>query len=117
MSVHPTILTDLPSDCRILSEEVFGPILSMFTYHDIEEVYQALQKQPKPLALYTFTQDEKFAEDVLANTSSGGASVNGCLQHFSSTGFHLAGWVTVVWDATTASMVSRSCPMSGLCSI
>jgi aldehyde dehydrogenase (NAD+) len=81
LSVHPTILTDVPADARIMSEEVFGPILSVFTYREIEEVYEALHQQPKPLALYIFTGSDAFVEDVLANTTSGGVMVNNCIMH------------------------------------
>lgn len=82
LAVHPTILTDIPSDCVILSQETFAPILSIFTYTDIEEVYQTLQKQPKPLALYIFSQDESFVEDIIDNTASGGVSVNQCYAQY-----------------------------------
>jgi aldehyde dehydrogenase (NAD+) len=81
LSVHPTILTDVPADARILSEEVFGPVLSIFTYSDVQEVYEALHQQPKPLALYIFTGNDAFVEDVLANTTSGGVMVNNCIMH------------------------------------
>jgi len=81
LSVHPTILTDVPADARIMSEEVFGPILSIFTYKDIDEVYEALHRQPKPLALYIFTDDDTFVDEVLANTTSGGVMVNNCIMH------------------------------------
>ena len=81
LSVHPTILTDVPGDARILSEEVFGPILSVFTYKDVSEVYTALHKQPKPLALYVFSGDDDFIGDVLANTTSGGVTINHCMMH------------------------------------
>lgn len=81
LSVHPTILTGVPNEARISSEEVFGPILSVFTYQEVSEVYEALHQQPKPLALYVFSDDDAFVEDVLANTSSGGVTVNGCIMH------------------------------------
>ena len=81
LSVHPTILTNVSSDANIQSEEVFGPILSIFTYKEVSEVYQALHSEPKPLALYVFTENDDFVEDVLANTSSGGVTINGCIMH------------------------------------
>jgi len=81
LGVHPTILTDVPRDAKILQEENFGPILSVFTYSDIQEVYDELQSQPKPLALYIFSQDDGFVDDVLANTASGGVTVNHCMMH------------------------------------
>ncbi len=81
LSVHPTIFTNVPDDAAILGEETFGPILSVFPYKDVEEVYAALHKQPKPLALYVFSTDEAFIDDVLANSTSGGVTVNSCLMH------------------------------------
>lgn len=80
-TVHPTILCNVPGNANILSEEVFGPILSVFTYKDVSEVYQALSKQPKPLALYVFSTNDEFVDDVLANTASGGVTVNSCIMH------------------------------------
>lgn len=81
-SIHPTIFTNVPDDAKILGEEVFGPILSVFTYKDIDEVYRSLHKQEKPLALYVFSENDDFIEDVLSNTSSGGVTVNHCVMHY-----------------------------------
>lgn len=82
LGVHPTILTNVPLDAKIQQEEIFGPILSVFTYTDISEVYQQLHEQPKPLAMYIFSNNDEFVEDVLANSSSGGVTVNNCLMHY-----------------------------------
>ena len=81
LGVHPTILTNVPEDALILQEESFGPILSIFTYRDIESVYERLHKEPKPLALYIFSKSDAFVTDVLANTTSGGVTVNNCVMH------------------------------------
>ncbi|ARN73094.1 aldehyde dehydrogenase family protein [Oceanicoccus sagamiensis] len=81
-AVHPTLLTDVPADAKILAEEVFGPILSVFTYNDIDEVITTLQQQPKPLAMYLFTESNEFVELMLQNTSSGGVTVNDCAIHY-----------------------------------
>ena len=75
------MLLDLPGDANILQEETFGPILSVYTYKTLDEVYATLQQQPKPLALYVFTQDESMVEEAMRNTSSGGVTVNDCMMH------------------------------------
>ena len=80
-SIHPTIMTDVPADANIMSEETFGPILNIFTYKEVDEAISAIQKDSKPLALYIFTQNDEFVETVLSQTSSGGVTVNGCLLH------------------------------------
>lgn len=81
LAVHPTILCDVPNDAVIQHEEVFGPILTIATYRDIKDVYGQIQNQPKPLALYIFSNNDAFIEDVLAHTSSGGVTVNNCIMH------------------------------------
>lgn len=80
-AVHPTLLTDIPANAQILEEEVFGPILCVNTYKSIDDVIMTIRKQPKPLALYVFSENEDFVEDVLRRTSSGGVTVNDCLMH------------------------------------
>lgn len=80
-AVHPTVLVDVPGNARISDEEVFGPILCVYTYQDVEEVFAVLHRRPKPLALYVFSTDEDFVDKVLRNTSSGGVTVNDCLMH------------------------------------
>jgi aldehyde dehydrogenase (NAD+) len=80
--VHPTLLTNVPANARIMSEEVFGPILSIFTYREIDEVITTLQQQPKPLAMYLFSENKEFVELILQSTSSGGVTVNDCAIHY-----------------------------------
>ena len=66
---------------RIMQEEIFGPALVLLPYDDINEVITDINSREKPLALYYFGEDQAELESVLANTSSGGVSVNDCLMH------------------------------------
>ena len=50
-------------------------------YRAMVDMYATLHEQPKPLALYVFSQSDDFIEDVLANTTSGGVTVNSCIMH------------------------------------
>lgn len=79
--VYPTILTGVPAEAKIMEEETFGPVLNVFTYKEIDEVVLTIQSQPKPLALYLFTKNQKFIDNILMRTSSGGVTVNNCLMH------------------------------------
>lgn len=81
LSIHPTIMKNVPANAKIMAEETFGPILNVFTYKDVSEAISSIQKQSKPLALYIFTKDDDFIDTVLNNTSSGGVTVNNCLLH------------------------------------
>jgi coniferyl-aldehyde dehydrogenase len=66
---------------RIMQEEIFGPALVLLPYDDINEVITDINSREKPLALYYFGDNQAELEKVLANTSSGGVSVNDCLMH------------------------------------
>ncbi len=81
LSIHPTIMTEVPADATIMGEETFGPILNVFTYKDVDEAFTSIQQQPKPLALYVFTTNDEFVEEAISKTSSGGVTVNNCLLH------------------------------------
>lgn len=91
MSIHPTIMTDVPENATIMGEETFGPILNVFTYNNVDEAFTSIQTQSKPLALYIFTTDDDFVETVLSKTSSGGVTVNNCLLHVAVTALPFGG--------------------------
>ena len=82
LTIHPTILTDVPPEARIMREEIFGPILPITTFGTVEEVCSAVQGGAKPLALYIFSNDPRFIGEVLEGTSSGGVTVNGWAMHW-----------------------------------
>ena len=72
----PTILTDVPWSSPVMTEEIFGPILPVLEFPDIDGVMAQLRERPKPLALYLFTRDRALQERVLAETQSGGVCIN-----------------------------------------
>lgn len=74
--IAPTVLDNVEQSAPIMQEEIFGPILPVLTYESIEEAISFVNKRPKPLALYIFSQDKSLQENVLANTSSGGVCIN-----------------------------------------
>lgn len=82
LTIHPTVLTGVPPDATIMSEEVFGPILTVMSYRDPAEIAAFVRQGGKPLALYVFSKDKDFVERILLQTSSGGVSVNGWAAHW-----------------------------------
>jgi aldehyde dehydrogenase (NAD+) len=80
--IAPTLLDNVPADARIMQEEIFGPLLPIQSYTDLNAVIAEINTQPKPLALYIFSRDADAVDKVLGNTSSGGACVNHCMLHF-----------------------------------
>ena len=70
-----------PRDCRLGREEVFGPILILYPYEDIQEAIEWINAGERPLALYYFGKDKAEERRVLDNTVSGGVTINNVAQH------------------------------------
>ena len=75
---HPTILTQVSLTSRIMEEEIFGPILPIISFRNIDEAISIVNARPKPLALYIFSGERKIQKRVLRETSAGGACINDC---------------------------------------
>ncbi|HEV2635353.1 MAG TPA: aldehyde dehydrogenase family protein [Actinocrinis sp.] len=73
-----TLVVDPPADLRIMREEIFGPILPVVGYDDLDEALAGINDGERPLGLYVFSPDPQVAQHVLDHTSSGGACVNVC---------------------------------------
>lgn len=78
----PTLLTDVQSGSKILEEEIFGPLMPIFTFTDVETVIDDINSRPKPLALYVYAKDNAAIEQVISNTSAGGTCINAAMLHF-----------------------------------
>ena len=81
-TVHPTMLTGVTPQMKILQEEIFAPLLPVMTYDSLDEVIGYIEARDKPLALYIYSQDEANIDRILARTSSGGVTVNGVFSHY-----------------------------------
>ena len=80
--IQPTILTDVDVDCDVMKYEIFGPILPVLEFTDIDEVLRFVRSRPKPLAFYYFGNNKTTQEYVLKHSTSGGATLNDTLMHF-----------------------------------
>jgi aldehyde dehydrogenase (NAD+) len=80
--VQPTLLDQLPGDCRMMDEEIFGPLLPIVSFQSMDEVIDKVNAGPKPLALYIYSQTPAHVDKVLTQTASGGACVNHALLQF-----------------------------------
>ena len=80
--VQPTLLDQAPADARVMREEIFGPLLPVIGFESIDEVIAAINADPKPLALYIYSRNRAHIDQVLGQTTSGGACVNHSLIQF-----------------------------------
>lgn len=78
----PMVLTQIASSAKLMSEEIFGPIVPIITYKTIEEVIENINSRPKALALYVYSNDRKTTRTILARTTSGAACINDSGIHF-----------------------------------
>ncbi|MEO1083966.1 MAG: aldehyde dehydrogenase family protein, partial [Acidobacteriota bacterium] len=79
---EPTVLVDVDADSPIMQEEIFGPILPVLPYDDVEAAIAAVRSRPKPLALYVMSRRSETVDRILASTSAGGSCVNEVAVHF-----------------------------------
>ena len=77
----PTILTNVTDDMDVMQREIFGPILPIKSYQDLDEAIAYINGHERPLALYLFTNERGIQDAVLAATMSGGVSINDCAMH------------------------------------
>ena len=82
--VSPTILTNVKLDGRLMTEEIFGPLLPIIPVDDIDAAIAFVRSRPHPLALYVFAEDDRVIDRVVDETSAGGVTVNGTLLHLTN---------------------------------
>ncbi|MGN0977660.1 MAG: aldehyde dehydrogenase [Faecousia sp.] len=84
LTIEPTVLTDVTWDAPIMQEEIFGPVLPILTYDDLDDAIAKIQSRPKPLALYLFSENKAVWKRFEQTVSFGGGCINDCMVHLSS---------------------------------
>ena len=80
--IAPTLIEGMAPDSAIMEEEIFGPLLPVITFSNIDEVIDVVNSKPKPLALYIYSTDKRNIDKVLCETSAGDTCVNQTMMHF-----------------------------------
>ncbi|HEX7903445.1 MAG TPA: aldehyde dehydrogenase [Chitinophagaceae bacterium] len=78
----PTVLINVSEDDKVMEDEIFGPILPVLTYDDIDNAIAFIKSRPKPLALYLFSESNTLRKKIQNEISFGGGMVNDVLMHF-----------------------------------
>lgn len=79
--IEPTVISDLPEEALLWQEEIFGPILPIKTFKEIDEVLSYINKGEKPLALYIYSKNKKNIKHIVDNTRSGACAINYSVTH------------------------------------
>lgn len=89
--LSPTILSEVKSDSPIMKEEIFGPLLPILTFKNLQEAIDLIRSRPKPLALYVFSQKSDHVEAILQGTTAGGTCVNSLIIHLANSDLPFGG--------------------------
>jgi len=73
---------DSSAHLKLMQEEIFGPILPIIPIDDVDVAIKFINANPKPLALYLFSNNKTTQQEVLDRTTSGGCCINETLMHF-----------------------------------
>lgn len=91
LKIEPTILEVFSMDEKIMQEEIFGPIIPIIIYKNKSEIFEIIDKNKNPLALYLFTDDSSFEKEIIEKVSFGGGCVNDTIIHCTSEGLPFGG--------------------------
>ena len=83
LKIEPTLVYATMQN-EIMKEEIFGPILPMVTFEDLNEVVTNLQKKEKPLALYIFSSSKENQNLITTSCDFGGGCINDCVIHLAT---------------------------------
>ncbi|TDF82088.1 coniferyl aldehyde dehydrogenase [Pseudomonas sp. H9] len=75
------VITGVSEDMRVAQEELFGPLLPVLEYRDLDQAIDYIQARPRPLALYPFGLDKQQTEHLLKHTHSGGVTLDDWAWH------------------------------------
>src|SRR5690606_12277128 len=82
--IAPTVVLEPGDDARVMQDEIFGPILPVRGYRDLDEAIAYVESRDRPLALYPFSRDRATVEKILRRIVAGGVTVNDTLLHFAA---------------------------------
>lgn len=77
----PTVLSNISGDMQLMDEEIFGALLPILTYENLDEAIHFINQKPKPLALYVFSENKANFKKILENTSAGGTCLRDTIIH------------------------------------
>jgi len=82
--IEPTLIDNVDLSSPIMKEEIFGPILPVIAYDNLDECINIIRSLPKPLALYVFSEDRKTINKIFRSCSFGGGCINDTILHLAN---------------------------------
>ena len=91
LRIEPTVMDNVTADDKVMQEEIFGPVLPVITYRNINEAFEFVEERPHPLALYIFSNDKKTQKLFTERTAFGGGCINDTILHMISSNIGFGG--------------------------
>ena len=91
LRIEPTILDNAVFADAAMGEEIFGPVLPVVTYDDLDEALSVIDARPHPLALYFFSEDKAAQRKVMDSARFGGGCVNDTIIHLATSDMPFGG--------------------------
>lgn len=92
LQIEPTVMVDVTFDDAVMQEEIFGPLMPIMTYDNLDDVIAKINSMESPLALYIFTNSSKTAKKVVRNCRFGGGCVNDTIVHLATSSMGFGGF-------------------------
>lgn len=84
LKIEPTIIDKISWEDPVMQEEIFGPILPVLTFKNVEDAGERIKNMEKPLALYYFGENNKMQQQIMQYLSFGGGCINDTLYHLAN---------------------------------
>ncbi len=88
---EPTIMQQVSFDDKIMQEEIFGPILPVITYENLDEAISEIKKREKPLSCYVFTSSDTLKNKIINELSFGSGAINECIMQITNSNMPFGG--------------------------
>lgn len=82
--IEPTLLDNVTWEDAVMGQEIFGPVLPVLTFKNLDSVIHTVNSHHKPLALYIFAEDKAVIRRVTSRCAFGGGCVNDCIIHLAT---------------------------------
>jgi aldehyde dehydrogenase (NAD+) len=82
--IKPTVLHQVTFEDAVMKDEIFGPVLPVIAFEDLDQIIQQVKQLPKPLACYVYGKDKKRIDKIINGLSFGGGVVNDSVMHLSN---------------------------------
>ena len=89
--IPPTVITGIGWEHPLMEEEIFGPILPVLTFSELDSALEEIKRRPPPLAFYLFTRDRRKAEKALERLPFGGGCFNDTILHLANSNMPFGG--------------------------